>query len=156
MEHLHEALAGFPVVVTLPLLWGDMDALGHVNNTVYLRWCETARVDYLMRVGLWQMLSAERVGPIMASVSCDYEQPLNYPDTVHVGARVTRIGNSSFRMEHRIVSHALGVVAATGDSTLVVLDYNQKKPVPVPAHIRKAIERLENRAFGGAPDASGQ
>ena len=53
MSHRHEALAGFPVVVGIPLLWGDLDAFGHINNVVYFRWCETARVEYMVRVGLW-------------------------------------------------------------------------------------------------------
>ena len=95
MKHQHEALAGFPVVTTFPVLWGDQDPFGHVNNLVYLRWCESVRVEYLERVGMWVPLPPQGVGPILASIHCDYKLPLNYPDTVHVGARVTRIGNSS-------------------------------------------------------------
>jgi acyl-CoA thioester hydrolase len=147
MDHCHESLSGFPVVITVPVLWGDQDAFGHVNNLVYLRWCETARVEYLDRVGLWVPLPPEGVGPILASVSCDYKRPLNYPGTVHVGARVTRIGNSSFKMEHVVVSHDLGTVAATADSTLVLLDYGRNKTVPVPAEARKRIGDLEGRLF---------
>ncbi len=136
-------MQGFPVVNSIPLNWGDQDALGHVNNTMYLRWSETARVDYLSRVGLWQMLAAEQVGPILASIACNYRRPLNYPDTVLVGARITRIGNSSIRMEHQIESLALGVVAAELESTLVVMDYKANKPVTVPENIREAIARME-------------
>ncbi|MFB3827542.1 MAG: acyl-CoA thioesterase [Bryobacteraceae bacterium] len=136
-------MQGYPVLTSIPLNWGDQDALGHVNNTMYLRWSETARVDYLLRIGLWQMLAAEQVGPILASISCNYRRPLNYPDTVLVGARITRIGNSSMRMEHCIESLALGVVAAEVESTLVVMDYKTNKPIPVPQQIREAIARLE-------------
>ena len=102
MKHRHEALAGFPVVVEIPLLWGNQDAFGHINNVVYLRWCETARVEYLQRAGMWVPLPPRGTGPILASIKCDYKRPLNYPDIVWVGARVTRIGNSSIRMEHCI------------------------------------------------------
>ena len=114
MKHQHEALAGFPVVMTLPVLWGDQDPFGHVNNLVYLRWCETVRVEYMVRAGMWVPLPPQGVGPILASIQCDYKLPLNYPDTVHVGARVTRIGNSSMRMEHLIVSHKRDELAAAG------------------------------------------
>ena len=141
-----EQLSECPVVIRLPLQWGDQDAFGHVNNTIYLRWCETARVEYLMRIGLW-MISAEGIGPIVASFSCDYRRPLTYPDTVQVGARVTRIGTSSFRMEHRVVSESLGVVAADAHSTIVVLDYKLQKSTPLPEAVRAEIERIEGRKF---------
>ena len=146
MKHRHEALAGFPVVVEIPLLWGDQDAFGHINNVVYLRWCETARVEYLHRIGMWAPLPPHGMGPILASVKCDYKRPLNYPDTVWVGARVTRIGNSSIRMEHSLVSKALETVAATADSTIVLLDYSTSKSVRVPAEMRRIIADLEAEA----------
>ena len=143
MSHRHESLDGFPVVVTIPLLWGDQDAFGHVNNLVYLRWCETARVVYLERAGLWVPLPPQGVGPILASIHCDYKRPLNYPDTVDVGARVTRIGNSSFQMDHRVVSHALREVAAEVSSTLVMLDYSANRTVRVSDESRRVIDELE-------------
>jgi acyl-CoA thioester hydrolase len=133
--------------VEIPLLWGNQDAFGHINNVVYLRWCETARVEYLQRIGMWVPLPPRGVGPILASVKCDYKRPLNYPDTVWVGARVTRIGNSSIRMEHCIVSKALDTVAATADSTIVLLDYSTNKTVPVPAEMRRTISELERADF---------
>lgn len=142
----HPSLAEFPVIITVPLHWGDQDAFGHVNNVIYLRWCETARVEYLIKVGLWNV-AEEGIGPILASFTCDYRRPLNFPDTVHVGARVTRIGSSSFRMEHRVISTVLDAVAADAHSTIVVFDYRRNKSVPVPEQLRRAIERLEDRVF---------
>jgi acyl-CoA thioester hydrolase len=142
----HDQLAGFPVIVTLPVQWGDQDSFGHVNNTVYLRWCETARIDYLIRIGLWGE-APHGVGPILASITCDYRRPVTHPDRIRVGARVTRVGNSSFRMEHVIVSETMGVVVAESHSTLVVLDYKRGKSVPVPDAVRAAIQDLEARQF---------
>jgi acyl-CoA thioester hydrolase len=68
---------------------------------------------------------------------------LNYPDTVEVGARVTKIGNSSIHMEHCIFSRGQQAVAARIRSILVTFDYAANRPVPVPASIRSAIESLE-------------
>jgi acyl-CoA thioester hydrolase len=144
-ENASNPLAGFPVVISIPVQWGDHDAFCHVNNTVYLRWCESARVEYLMRVGLWQVREGEGVGPILASISCDYKRPVTYPDTVRVGARVTKIGNSSFRMEHKVVSEAMGIVAAEVHSTVVVFDYCEKKTVRVSHETRSAIAKLEGQ-----------
>jgi len=145
---MHESLIDFPIVIAIPLLWGDHDAFGHVNNLAYLRWCETARVEYLMRVAMWPALPPVGIGPILASVSCNYKRPLTFPDTVYVGTRVTHIGNRSFQMQHRIVSQALNAVAAEVDSTIVILDYAQNKAVPVPEACRRAIEELESKLVG--------
>jgi acyl-CoA thioester hydrolase len=140
-------LAGFPILTEISVLWGDEDAFGHVNNIAYLRWCESARVEYLSRIGLFPGLPPTGVGPILASVTCHYHLPLNYPDTVIVGTRVTGIGNSSFRMEHRIVSRTLGVVAAEANSAMVAVDYSTGKPVRVPADVRQSMSRLEGHQF---------
>ncbi len=140
-----EILRGYPVVVPLSVEWGDQDAFAHVNNTVYLKWCETARVVYLEKIGMWQMIKAEGIGPILASIACDYRQPVMFPDTVQVGARVTRIGRSSFRMEHVIVSDALDAVVAESHSTIVFIEYSKGKSLPLPQHIRGAMEKLEGR-----------
>jgi acyl-CoA thioester hydrolase len=137
-------LKDYPIDFSLPVQWGEQDTIGHVNNVVYFRWCETARVVYLQRIGLWEMMQQTKVGCIVAHIGCNYRQPVTYPDTVHIGARVTKIGKSSFKMEHAIFSDALGLVA-DADSTMVVYDYNTNKPCPMPAEIRAAIESLEQR-----------
>ena len=148
MKHCHETLIDFPVIITIPLLWGDHDAFGHVNNLAYLRWCETARVEYLVRIGLWPSLPPSGIGPILASITCNYKRPLTFPDTAYVGTRVTRIGNRSFQMHHRVVSKALDTVAVEVDSTIVVFDYGRNKTSPVPDSCRKAIEDLEPTLTG--------
>jgi acyl-CoA thioester hydrolase len=143
MKKSHDLLAGYPVVSTIPVLWGDQDAFAHVNNVVYLRWCEEVRVAYLRLVGMMPPVPPTGVAPIVASVKCDYKIPVNYPDTVQVGARITSIGNSSLRMVHHIVSFNLDRVVAEADSTLVLLDYSISKPVTVPAELRQRIGEIE-------------
>jgi len=138
-------LSGYPLVTTIPILWGDEDAFAHVNNLAYLRWCETARVEYMRRVALWSATPPSGIGPIMASVKCDYKAPLNYPDTIDVGTRVVAIGNSSVRMEQVVFSRALQKVAAEVESTVVMLDYQAGRPVRVTDEIRAAIAALEGK-----------
>jgi len=91
----------FPVWITLPVQWGDQDAFGHVNNTVYLRWFESSRIEYSQRVGLAQVDATQRVAPILAAVSCNYRRQIRFPDTVLVGARIVRLGRTSMTMQHR-------------------------------------------------------
>jgi acyl-CoA thioester hydrolase len=147
-ENAVEALlAGFPVRVTVPVQWGDQDAFGHVNNTVYFRWMESARIAYGHRIGLFEPLAVQRIGPILASTSCDYRRPVNFPDTIHVGIRLTRIGRTGLAHELRIVSQEQQAVVAEGTATTVVFDYGANRPHPVPVEVRQAIAALEGRSF---------
>jgi acyl-CoA thioester hydrolase len=140
-------LAKYSVVIALPVLWGDQDAFGHVNNNAYFRWFESARIAYSQRIGLFDLFKAERIGPILASISCDYRRQINFPDTVHVGIRVARIGRTSLGLEHAIVSQSQSAIAAEGSSTIVVFDYRANKSHPVPSLIRQAIYDLEGQTF---------
>jgi acyl-CoA thioester hydrolase len=144
-EPVSDPLADFPVVVALPVQWGDQDAFGHVNNTVYFRWFETARIAYCDRLGFEG--SPARLAPILAAISCSYRRQVTFPDTVRVGARITSIGRSSMKMEYRLVSERLGEVAAEGDSTIVAFDYVDNRSLPVPVSIREAIARLEGKSI---------
>lgn len=140
-------LADYRVTIEAPLHWGDQDALGHVNHVRYFRWYETARIVYAEKVGLMELHRERNIGPILATVANDYRRQLTFPDTVHVGVRVTRIGVSSIGLEHRIVSRAQKALAAEGTSTLVVFDYNLQRPTRVPDSLRRSIGALEGREF---------
>ncbi len=145
VEHPHELLREFPVVISLAVEWGDQDCFAHVNNTVYLKWCETARVVYLEQIEMWQLIKTQGVGPILAAVSCNYRHVVTFPDTVQVGARVTKMGNSSFHMEHAVVSLAQNKVVADADTVVVFVEYERNRSLPVPGSLRQAMEKLEGR-----------
>ena len=133
-------------MITIPIQWGEQDPFGHVNNVYYLRWCETARIEYLERLGLLRLRDEDNIGPIMARIECNYRRPVVYPDTVHIGARISRVGRTSFTMDHVIVSDKLGVVADLS-SVLVIFDYAVQKAQPVPQQVRAEIEELEGRVL---------
>jgi acyl-CoA thioester hydrolase len=138
----------FPVVVDWPVHWGDQDLFGHVNNVVYFRWLESARVAYLDRIGLARLNGKEDLGPILAAIGCNYRRQIEFPDTVRVGTRVTRIGNTSMTIEHAIWSTAQGGLhVADGTSTVVIFDYPSQRPVRVPDEIRRKIEEIEGKAL---------
>ena len=143
----NDALTGYATVIHLPVQWGDMDSYQHVNNIVYFRWFESARIAYLEQIGLKAMYHGAGIGPILAAIDCNYRRQLTYPDTVAVGARISRIGRTSFEMEHVLVSTAQQAVVADGKSTIVTFDYKVQKPIPVPDEIRAAIAAIEGRTF---------
>jgi acyl-CoA thioester hydrolase len=142
-----DTLAAFPTVIHLPVQWGDMDAYQHVNNVVYFRWFESARIAYLQQIGLKDLYHTAGVGPILAAIACNYRRQLNYPDTVAVGARISRIGRTSFEMDHVLFSTAQQAIIADGKSTIVTFDYRQQKPTPVPDDIRAKIKEIEGPPF---------
>ena len=140
---MHDLLADFPVILDIPVAWGEMDAFQHVNNIVYLRYAESARIAYLERAGLGDTLQTTGIGPILASIQCRYKFPLTYPDTARIGTRVGEIGADRFTMIFRIVSMRHRRIAAEGDSVIVSYDYRASSKVPLPAAMRAAFETLE-------------
>src|SRR6184192_1459964 len=138
-------LADHPVVITWPVQWGDQDAFGHVNNVVYFRWMESARIAYFRQAGVESAAAQQGMGPILASVKCDFRRQLTYPDTLLISASITSFGRTSMKMVHRIYSTIQQAVAAEGDSTIVMFDYTGQRPVAVSDEIRARIDALEGR-----------
>lgn len=133
----------WPIAITWPVAWGDQDAMSHVNNTVYLKWFETARIAYFDALGLTKGMHGTGVGPILATQSIDYKRPVAYPDTVTVQTRITHLGTTSFTMHFRIVSEALGL-AAEGDGVCVMYDYARATKIAISEELRRAIQKLES------------
>jgi acyl-CoA thioester hydrolase len=134
------ALADYRTITSLPVQWGDMDAFGHVNNVVYIRWFESARIDLLASWPSDVTMDGKGIGPILASIKCDYKLQLHYPDTVHIGSKAGRMGRSSIDVEHMVFSERQGKVAATGTSVLVVFDYAANRPVRIPDDLRRQMD----------------
>ena len=141
------ALADFPVVITLPVQWGDQDAFGHVNNVVYFRWYESARIEYFEQSGMRLLLDSQQLGPILARITCDYHRQLNFPDTIRIGARISRLGSKSITMEHAIFSQAQDALIAKSDSVIVIFHYGEQKSCAIPDDVRLQIERFEGKAL---------
>ena len=148
---MQDLLAGYPVILAIPVAWGEMDAFQHVNNIVYLRYAESARIAYLEQAGLNETMQGTGIGPILASINCRYLFPVTYPDTVRVGTRVTEVGADRFTVHFRIVSTRHGRVAAQGDSVIVSYDYGAGAKTPLPAAMRAAILALEPTLAAAEP-----
>ncbi len=119
--------------------WRDVDALGHVNNAVYLTYLEQARVRYFEEIGLGFGTDA---GMILAEITCTYRSPLSLSERVTVWMRVSEFRNSSFIVLYRIEGED-GRLAATARSVQVCYDYDANRAVPIPDEWRAAIAAYE-------------
>jgi acyl-CoA thioester hydrolase len=143
MDNIKE-LVEFPIIWSHPVQWGEQDAMGHVNGTVYFRWFENARIEFMNRVDPAMTMNTGGIGPILASIKCDYKLQVKYPDTIHLGTRVAKIGRSSVQFTHAVYSEQHQDIAATGDSTIVILNYESGLPQRVPDAMRTQIEKLQS------------
>ncbi len=134
----------YPVTARLPVQWGDLDSFAHVNNVVYLRWFESARIAYFRAAGVLARMETERVGPILARGTIDYRIALGFPDQVRASATVLKLGNTSFTMGLRMTSEQNGeAVVAEGENVIVMVDYRSQQKIPLWDELRESIEALE-------------
>jgi acyl-CoA thioester hydrolase len=149
---MDDVLAGFPVVVEQAVLWGEMDAMRHVNNVAYFRYFENARLEFFRRLDWDGIQAATGVGPILHSTQARFRLPLTYPDTIRIGARVKEMSVDRFVLEHRIFSQRLAAIATEGTGTVVAFDYLRGQKVSIPADLKLRIDALEASApVPGAP-----
>ncbi len=138
-----ELLQGYPVVVVQEVIWGDMDAYQHVNNVVYFRYFENARLEYVQRLRWPEYEDATGIGPILAATQARFRRALTYPDTIAIGARLHSMAEDRFDLTHRIVSRQLGQIATEGQGTIVSYHYPDGKKVLLPEELKQRIRALE-------------
>lgn len=132
--------------IETPIAWGEMDALGHVNNAVFFRYIEIARIDFLRRSGSHALRDETGIGFILQFVEMRFRQPLVFPDTVRVDTKLASIEDDRFTLAHAVVSKKTGEVAAIGRGTVVTYDYAKAAKTSIPAEIRSAIGAMESRS----------
>lgn len=145
MGEIQALLSDYPSIIQVPVFWGDMDSMQHVNNVVYFRWFEEARIRLLESLDELRSLKDSGVGLILAHVECDFRRQSFFPDSMHIGSRVESVGRSSLHIGHSIVSEAQRAVVAEGKATNVLFDYRAGKPAPIGAPLRGALEALSAR-----------
>jgi len=122
----------------IPIRWGDMDAMGHVNNTIYFRYLEQMRISWFDALGIGGHDDPQ--GPVIVNAHCSFIRELRYPGTVHGRMFVGRIGRSSFETT-AVLSRTddPDTIYAEGGAKVVWVDRAQRKSTPLPDEIRKAI-----------------
>jgi acyl-CoA thioester hydrolase len=132
----------FPVTVTFPIHWAEMDVMGHVNHARYFTWFESARIALFAKIGI--LAGGPRdIGPIIAMASCDFIRPVVYPASVVVGTRVLKVGRTSITMEYAAwVAEEPERPSARGAAVAVLVDYKTMQKVEVPSDVRASIAAL--------------
>ncbi|HHF0502311.1 TPA: acyl-CoA thioesterase [Vibrio antiquarius] len=136
-------LKDFPVITEIKVAWGEMDALQHVNNVVYFRYFETARLDYFNKVNLLVDLQTSQIGPVLSETQCRYKLPVTYPDTLLVGSRVIDMQEDRITMEYQVLSKKWGKIATIATATGVMFDFKNNVKAAIPDHVRQSILDLE-------------
>ena len=122
----------------MPVRWGDMDAYGHVNNTVYFRYFEQARVEWLEQMGC-RVSPEEPVGPVIINAACTFMLPVNYPATVIVRMYGGEPGRSSLMTWYELLVDGDERIYAEGSSKVVWMNPQTGKSVPLPEAVRAAV-----------------
>jgi len=135
------ARSDFPHFLTIATRWADNDAYRHVNNVVYYSWFDTAVNEFLIRRGVLDIEGDEAVG-LVVDTGCSYFSSVTFPDVVHVGLRVAKLGNSSVRYELGIFRNDEVKPAAAGHFVHVYVDRASNRPVPVPEHVRALLATI--------------
>lgn len=130
--------------IEIPIAWGEMDSFGHLNNIYYFRYFESARIEFFRRADMPYQVQDDGKGIILAHTSCQFMEPLFYPDTVDVKVYAEKVGTTSLVLKYELVSRELDNVAAVGDSVVVFYDYNKKEKRPVPEGIHTFINSCQS------------
>lgn len=138
----------FRVTVPVEVTFRDIDAMGHANNAVYLTWFECGRIGY------WKAMQGDEadyadIPFILARTEIDFRQSAMSGETLHVGCRVTRMGNRSFDMAYRIERARDGRLMAEGTSVQVFYDYAARTSAPISDEFRAAVLRVDGDTVEG-------
>ncbi|MDP3859894.1 MAG: thioesterase family protein [Stagnimonas sp.] len=134
-------LAGYAHRIQLAVRWGDMDALGHINNVKFFTYDEQVRLQYFDTIAAVVPDFWKGSGIILAKLGCDFVGQLRYPATLDIGFRISRLGRSSLDTEAAMFEGERLIAVSRG--TLVWFDYTRQKSLPIPETVRALIRGRE-------------
>jgi len=121
--------------------WGDNDAYGHVNNTIFYQWFDSAVNGWLVEQGLLDIQAGDPIA-LVVETRCSYFAPIEFPDDVEVGLAVAELGRSSVRYRIGVFVDGLEAAAAHGEFVHVLVDRSSRRPVDMPDNWRRALKSL--------------
>ncbi len=129
--------------ILIPIRYADLDPQWHANNARILGFIEQARLEYLLRLGLWDGKDFHALGLIVADVHMTYRAQIHLGQTVRVRAQVSRMGNKSLRFDYLLEDAETGELFASADTVMVTYDYRLHQSVPIWDEWRQKIAAYE-------------
>jgi acyl-CoA thioester hydrolase len=133
--------AEFKVWRKVTTRWADNDAYGHVNNTVYYEWFDSAVNAWMIEQGMLEIASGDPIA-LVVETRCTYAAPLTFPETVEIGLAVAQLGRSSIRYRIGVFADGADTAAAEGEFVHVVVDRSTRRPVQIPRDWREKLEAI--------------
>lgn len=127
------------LITRIPMRWGDMDAYSHLNNTIYFRYFEQTRVEWLESQQC-MVRPEESLGPVIINASCTFLIPVNYPATVIVRMYGGEPGRTSLMTWYELLVDGDERIYAEGTAKVVWMDMRSGKSEPIPAHVRAIFD----------------
>ncbi len=140
-----EFLEVFPRACEIKVAWGDMDALQHVNNTMYFKYFEIARIDFFTQAGLFDRLEKEQIGPVLADNFAKYKRPVTFPDTLFIGVSISDIGDTHFMTHYTVFSNAQQAIVTQGQAKVVMYNFKTMQKSPLDATLLDFLHTNEQR-----------
>lgn len=131
----------YPHFLAIPTRWNDNDSYGHVNNAVYYFFIDTVVNGFLIDKGLLDLKTSKTIG-LAVETSCKFFDSIEYPDIVHAGLRVTRLGNSSVTYDIGLFKNDEAIASAQGHFVHVYVNAQSRRPVPIADTMRAALSEI--------------
>lgn len=136
---MEDFIAEHPIHTKIPVAWGEMDALQHVNNAVYFKYFETARLDFFNQINLLEDLHKTGVGPVLSETNARYKRPVTFPDTLIIGVTISDIQADRFTMHYTAFSEAQQAVTTQGRAKVVMFNFKTGKKADLTAPLLNAL-----------------
>jgi len=121
--------------LTLRIDWSELDVFGHVNNVMFTKYAQTARLNFVEAIGLMELYRTNKIGFMVAETNCQFKKELLFPGNIHLDTTIEFVKNTSFALVHAMTNDNQEVVAIAKD-VLVVFDFNKKEKCLIPEKIR--------------------
>ena len=135
-------LDDFKFFKTIDVAWGDMDALGHVNNSVYFKYFESARIAYFQAISLFSLFNLKETGPVLSKTSCRYLLPVFFPDQLNIGVKTIIENDYLLKMEY-LAENSEKSITTIGEAEIVFYSFKEQKKIKISEEIKKNIEAIE-------------
>ncbi len=140
---MQEFFVKYPIHTKINVVWGEMDALGHVNNVSYFRYFETARIDFLTQTGLLSVLSDPTSSPVLRDTYAQYKRPVTFPDTLYIGSYITDIKSDRFTMRYEAFSESQQAICTTGYANVVMFNMKTGQKSPISEDMLAVLKQYE-------------